>query len=341
MTVRFGAGYVASTTGEYGRWVQAADNAGLDLLICGDSQSLWPECYTLATLAATLTERPELAITVTNPRTRHAAVTAAAAASVQQVSNGRFHVGLGSGDSAIRNLGMRVARVDEIEEYAVAIREATAGRRACWQGRDFSLDWLGDTPRVPVWIAAEGPRSQRMAGRIADGVVLANSLTEERFSVALDNIREGANEVGRSTDEIEIWCFSNIVFAPDEKQGVDSIASVVVGMANHTYRFTMEGKGLPPELEEPMRRLMAEYDSRYHAQPGQSNPNEALLDKYGLRDYIARQNTIAGPPEQCIERIREIAAFGASNLITSQFSFATDQGAWLRTFNERVLPAFR
>src|SRR5262245_33273827 len=130
MAVRFGAGFVARSTGEYARWVQEAEQAGFDLLICGDSQSLWPECYTLATLAATVTNRVDLAITVTNPRTRHAAVTASACASVQQVSNGRFHVGLGSGDSAIRNLGMRVARIDEIEEYAVAVKDATSGRTA-------------------------------------------------------------------------------------------------------------------------------------------------------------------------------------------------------------------
>ena len=102
---------------------------------------------------------------------------------------------------------------------------------------------------------------------------------------------------------------------------------------------TLEGKGLPDELKEPMRGLMSEYQSRHHAQPGAANPNNALLDKYGLRDYLATLGTIAGPPEHCVERVREVAALGATNLVVAQF--VSDQYEWMQTFTENVLPAFR
>ena len=84
---------------------------------------------------------------------------------------------------------------------------------------------------------------------------------------------------------------------------------------------------------------MSEYQSRHHAQPGAANPNEGLLDKYGLRDYLARLGTIAGAPEHCVERVKEVAAIGATNLIVSQFM--TDPYAWMRTFADEVLPSFR
>ena len=84
---------------------------------------------------------------------------------------------------------------------------------------------------------------------------------------------------------------------------------------------------------------MSEYQSRHHAQPGEANPNNELIDKYGLRDYLAAQGTIAGPPEHCVERINEVAALGAVNLIVAQFM--TDQYEWMRTFADQVLPAFR
>ena len=84
---------------------------------------------------------------------------------------------------------------------------------------------------------------------------------------------------------------------------------------------------------------MSEYQSRHHAQPGAANPNNALLDKYGLRDYLATLGTIAGPPEHCVERVREVAALGATNLVVAQF--VSDQYQWMRTFTEKVLPAFR
>lgn len=338
--MRFGTGTTIRRFDEYRRWLATAEGSGFDLLTCGDSQSLWAECFTMMTFAASHTTRPDLAITVSNPMTRHPAVVASAAAGVQQISGGRFRYGLASGDSALRNIGVRAATVDEIGAYASAVTRLTAGDTVDWDGQRIGLHWLDDDARrVPVWIAAEGPRTQRLAGRIADGVILSNSLTPERMAVARENIGAGAAEVGRSLDDIEIWCMANLLFAPTESEGIDSISSVLAGTANHVYRFTLEGKGLPDELKEPMTRLMAEYQSRHHAQPGAENPNNALLAKYGLRDFLARQGTITGPPGHCVDRLREVASIGATNLIVAQF--VSDQKQWMRTFAEQVLPAFR
>jgi 5,10-methylenetetrahydromethanopterin reductase len=338
-TVRFGTGTTPHDFGEYRRWLQEAEGAGFDMLTTGDSQSLWAECFSLMTFAATLTTRPDLGITVSNPMTRHAAVAASASASVQQIAEGRFRLGLASGDSALRNIGERPARVAEIEEYAVAVKRAARGETATWKGADFALHWLPQPAPVPVWIAAEGPRTQRMAGRVADGVILSNCLVPERLAIALDNIAAGAAETGRSLDDIEVWHMVNLIFAPTEEVGIESIASVLAGTANHVFRFTLDGKGLPDELRAPMEGLMSEYQSRHHAQPGAENPNQQLVDKYGLRDYLARLGTIAGPPEHCVERVREAADIGATNLIVSQF--VSDPYEWMRTFSEAVLPAFR
>ena len=101
--MRFGTGTTVRDFNDYRNWLQAAEGAGFDMLTCGDSQSLWAECFTLMTFAAVHTTRPDLAITVSNPCTRHPAVAASACASVQQISQGRFRFGMASGDSALRN----------------------------------------------------------------------------------------------------------------------------------------------------------------------------------------------------------------------------------------------
>ncbi len=338
-TIRFGTGTTPHHFDEYRRWLREAEAAGFDMLTTGDSQSLWAECFSLMTFAAELTTRPDLAITVSNPMTRHAAVAASASASVQQIAQGRFRLGLASGDSALRNIGIRPARVDEIEEYIVAVQRATAGETAVWQGAEFGLHWLPEPAPVPVWIAAEGPKTQRLAGRVADGVVLSNCLTAERLAIARENIAAGAAEAGRAVDAIEEWHMVNLIFAASEEAGIDSIASVLAGTANHVFRFTLDGKGLPDELRPQMEGLMSEYQSRHHAHPGATNPNEGLIDKYGLRGYLSRLGTIAGPPEHCVERVREVAAIGATNLIVSQF--VSDPYDWMRTFADELLPAFR
>jgi 5,10-methylenetetrahydromethanopterin reductase len=337
--LRFGTGTTVRDFGAYRQWLEVAEGAGFDLLSTGDSQSLWADCYASMTFAATVTARPALAVTVSNPMTRHPAVAASAAAAVQQVSGGRFRLGLASGDSALRNIGVRPATVAELEAYAVAVRDLTSGRPCTWQGRSLTLHWLQSPARVPVWLAAEGPATQRLAGRIADGVLLSNCLTSERLEAAKANIAAGAAEAGRSPEDVEVWCMCNLVFAASEDEGVDSIASVLAGTANHVFRFTLEGKGIPDELRARVRGLMGEYQSRYHAQPGAANPNNALIEKYGLRDYLAAQGTVAGPPRHCVDRLHQIAGIGVRNLILSQF--VDDPLAWMRTCAEEVLPAFR
>jgi 5,10-methylenetetrahydromethanopterin reductase len=337
--VRFGTGTTIRRFDTYRRWLDTAEGIGFDMLTCGDSQSLWAECFSMMTFAAVHTTTPQLAITVSNPMTRHPAITASAAASVQQISEGRFHYGVSSGDSALRNIGVRPATVDELEQHVRAVQELTAGRSYDWQGHSLGLHWLDDPTPVPVWMAAEGPRTQRLAGRIAEGVILSNCLTAERMAIARENIAAGAAEVGRSIDDLEIWNMCNLIFAPSEDEGIDAIRSVLAGTANHVFRFTLEGKGLDDDLKARITGLMSEYQSRHHAQPGAANPNEALIDKYGLRSFLARQGTIAGPPEHCVERIREVAAIGANNLVVSQF--ISDQYEWMHTFETQVLPAFR
>jgi alkanesulfonate monooxygenase SsuD/methylene tetrahydromethanopterin reductase-like flavin-dependent oxidoreductase (luciferase family) len=337
--LQFGTGTTVRRFDDYRTWLATAEATGFDLLTCGDSQSLWADCFSLMTFAAMSTQRAKLAITVSNPATRHPAVIASACASVQQIADGRFRYGLSSGDSALRNIGVEPASVAQIERTMSAVQAMTAGQTYDDRGTPLALHWLPEPTPVPVWLAAEGPRTQRLAGRQADGVILSNCLTPERLAVAMENISAGAAEAGRSLDEIEIWHMCNLIFAPSEREGIDSIRSVLAGTANHVFRFTLEGKGLPAGLEPRIRGLMGEYQSRFHAHPGAMNPNEGLIDKYDLRDYLARQGTIAGPPERCVERLHEVASYGVRNLVVSQF--ISDQLGWMRTFGEKVLPHFR
>jgi 5,10-methylenetetrahydromethanopterin reductase len=340
--LRFGTGTTVKDFADYRDWLAVAEGCGFDLLTTGDSQSLWADPFTIMTTAALHTTTPRLAVTVSNPMTRHPAVAASACAAVQQISGGRFAFGLSSGDSALRNIGVRPAKVAEIGEYVEALQVLTAGGTVDWRGTPLTLHWLpSDATPVPIWMAAEGPRTQRLAGRVADGVVLSNALTRDAYELAVENLAAGAAEAGRDIADIEIWCMANLVFAPTEREGIDEITYVLAGTANHIYRFGVDGKGLPEELVEPVRALQHEYDSRHHAQrdTAMAHSNATLVDKYGLRDYLAPRSTIAGPPERCVERLHEVAENGVRNLILAQF--VGDQKAWMRAVERDVLSAFR
>ncbi len=334
--IRFGTGTTVRDFAAYREWLRVAEGCGYDLLTTGDSQSLWADPFVSMTIAASGTTRPRLAITVSNPMTRHPAVVASSATALQQISGDRFVYGISSGDSALRNIGMRPSSVAELEEYVTCVQAMCDGRPASYRGQAQQLRW--DHRSTPVWMAAEGPRTLQLAGRIAQGVVLSNSLTAEAMARNLSHIKEGAQQAGRSVDDLEIWCMANVVPAATEGEGIDQVRSVLAGTANHVFRFTLDGKGLPQELVPKVQELKRRYDSSHHASPETAAHNAALVDELGLTSWLARQSTIAGPIEHCVERLHEVAAAGVRGIIVAQF--VPDQLTFMRTFAEKVLPEF-
>ena len=93
------------------RMATRAEDAGFDGMVVVDSQNLAGDCYVALAMAARETERLQLATGVTNPFTRHPAVTASAIASIHVESGGRAVLGIGRGDSALAHLGRAPARV--------------------------------------------------------------------------------------------------------------------------------------------------------------------------------------------------------------------------------------
>ena len=335
--VRFGTGTTVKDFDDYHRWLEVGERAGcFELLTTGDSQSLWADPFVSLAVAAERTVRPRLGITVSNPMTRHPAVVASSLVALQRLSGGRVFYALSSGDSALRNIGVRPARVAELEEFGLAVKALCAGRTAIWKGNELVLRW-GSYP-VPLWMGAEGPRTQYLAGQIADGVVLSNALDSDVLALTRANLAAGAESVGRSIDDIEIWCMAAMCLADSEEEGVARLESQLAGTANHVYRFHMDGKGLPDEYRQAVTTLKHRYDSSVHATPERAAANASLVRELGLVDFLARRSVIAGPPQRCVERIREVAAVGATNLIVSQF--VNDPLEFMEIFAERIAPAF-
>jgi hypothetical protein len=98
----------------------------------------------------------------------------------------------------------------------------------------------------------------------------------------------------------------------------------------------MEGKAVPEEFHAPLRELQRRYDSGHHVDREGGAAHAALIDELGLTQFIAKRSVIAVPPARCVERIREVAAFGASNLIVSQF--VDDQLSFMETFAKEIGP---
>jgi 5,10-methylenetetrahydromethanopterin reductase len=314
--LRFGTDYYARDIADYPATVRACEAIGLDLLGHGDSPCLWHDPYVALAVAATVSHAIRLAPMVTNPVTRDPSVTAAAMIGLQELSGGRAVLGLGGGDSALLNAGLRPATIGETAAYATAVRTLTEGGEATWQDRTFKLRWPAHPQPVPVFLAAEGPRRLALAGEIADGVIVSNGFTREVVADTVQTVHDAARRVGRQPPEI--WWMVTFQLAPSAEEGVTDLRWLLAAAADHVFRFTLVGKRVPPDKAEAVRELMVRYLHSEHSVAAGSDHNAALVDDLGLRTWLAHRFAVTGTPEECVDRIREIAGYGATNLLFTQ-----------------------
>src|SRR5689334_3096652 len=152
---------------------------------------------TLATLAALAgeTSRLRLATGVVPLPLRSPSLLAAAAATVQERSAGRLILGLGTGPSL-------PGALDTLRATVGALRTAFAGGEGMVGGAPLRSPLR--LPRPPeIWIAALGPRATRLAGEVADGVLL-NWCTPERVATAVTQVADGAADAGRRPTSVTI-----------------------------------------------------------------------------------------------------------------------------------------
>ena len=192
------------------------------------------------------------------------------------MADGRAVLGLGSGDSAIYTIGAPPATLAGLEESIVTLGRLTAGetveRGASARGPGACI---APTARIPIYLAAEGPRTLELAGRVADGVIVGLGLTPEVVRLSLAAIERGARAAGRTLDDVDVWWFAKTSLADRREEAIEPIKMALAASANHAFRFTLEGKGVPPDLHEKIRALQREYDSHHHELPGRGQREPA------------------------------------------------------------------
>src|SRR5712692_1438884 len=327
---RFGIVFLPESLGDFGNLCREAEEAGFDLLGVADSQSVFRELYVALAIAARETSRIRLGPLVTNPQTRHLVVTASAISSIDELSGGRAILGLGSGDSAIYTLGAPPSTVAGLEDAVVTLGRLTSGLPVERGGRKWQV--RRSTRRVPVYLAAEGPRTLELAGRVADGVIVGLGLTPEVISVSLAAIERGARAGGRTLDDVDVWWFAKTSLADTRAAAIEPIKMALAASANHALRFTLEGKGVPPDLHEKIRALQREYDAHHHEIAGAANAS--LPDRWDLTEFLVDRFAVAGTPADCVAQLRRAMGAGARQFMIT--GFVPDPRAFMRRWMTEV-----
>ena len=347
--MKFGVTMFPNNLADVASGARLAEEMGFDYIGIADSQSLARELYVTLGVVAASTERVMLGPTVSNPLTRHPAVAASAIASINELSGGRAFLGLGSGDSAVLNLGLRPARLAELHHYIETVREMLAGETSEYRGDRAHVRWAASAPLstgtsaplstgIPIAMSAEGPRTLAMAGAIADAAIIHTGLTAEVLADTVARIREGERAAGREEGATGVWAFAKCNIADNRDDAIGEIKMALAASGHHAFRFTLEGKNVPEELREPVSILHREYEAAEHEQVGQTR-NATLTDELGLTDYFADRFAVAGTPEECRAKARAVFDSGVDALLITAIGPSPE--TIIRRFGEEVIAPLR
>jgi 5,10-methylenetetrahydromethanopterin reductase len=315
-----------------GKWSNLAEETGFDAIWVTDSQSLYREVFASVGVCLSSTRRISCGPCVINPITRHPAVAASAIATLSEMHGERAILGLGSGDSAVLNLGMKPARVEQVRSYLIALRSLLEEGHAEYEGRTCILNWFKRC--VPLYLAAEGPRMLRLAGKLADGVIIGSGLIPEIVHDSRALIEEGARTAGRRIEDIDLWWMAKVSVHQEGERARREIRAGIAGSAHHVFNFTLEGKHVPPRIARPIQELRRRYVFNEHAM-AEKETNAALVDELGLRDFLLDRFAIAGTPEECRARLNALEEMGIEKIRLT--AHVPDRPAFMRLWSEEVM----
>lgn len=306
----------------------AAERLGFEAIWIADSQSLFRDAWVTLTACALRTSRLGLATGVTNPVTRHPAVVAGAMATLDELSGGRAICGIGVGQSAVGTLGLPVAKLSRLQDYVRVLRALLAGQAVEFEGRELRMSW--PVRPVPIYFASSGPRSLRLAGEAADGVVFQVGSNPAFARFALAAIAEGEAGAGRPPGSVKRLMRLACAVSEDGAAAREEIRGYVSVAASTAHSLPEEI--IEPELREDLRRMSEAYDVHQHGSSG--GPQAALVT-----DRVVDAFAVAGTPEEVAVRLTELAGLGIDG-----FSLTTTAAEPLRLLEllaERVLPEVR
>jgi 5,10-methylenetetrahydromethanopterin reductase len=314
---RFGISFTPNNLGEFKQACSTADAIGFEQIGIVDSQSVYRELYVACTLAAGATRRAKFGPRVTNALTRHPAVTASAIATLNDLAPDRVFLGIGSGDSALYNLGLQATPIKVMREYIAAVKSLYGNGEAVYQGKNIRFTWA--RPEIPVYISAHGPKTLRCAGEVADGVIIGTGVQQEVTVDALSDVASGAALAGKKVSDLDIWWLVICNFGATKEEATAGIRMSLAAPANQLARFTTENKHIPAKYLDAIRKLNQSYDFRVHLKGETETTNTRLMQDLGLEEYLVDRYAVVGTPEQCRERIRSLIDRGVTNIWLSVY----------------------
>ncbi len=283
---------------------------GYDYIWLADER-FFREIYSCLTLCALNTKKIQLGVCVTDPYSRHPALTAMAIATLDEISEGRAVLGIGAGVSGFGELGIDRARPAlAMREMVGLVRKLMTGENVDFQGRmvQFNHGALNFTPvraDLPIYVASNAPRGLQVAGELADGAIISGCAEEPSIDYAKGLIAKGTRKVGRDLAEIDLVARLNCCVSTDGLGARNSIRTATIrSLPGHVNFVTAAGIEVAPDLAASLSQMGYTHDDATLADMARRVP-----------DHIIDAMTLAGTPEEVAQRVGRIVRRGVNQIL--------------------------
>ena len=343
--------------------IREAEELGYDRAWVPDSQMIWSDCYAVLALAAENTSRIKLGTGVAIPGTRLAPVTAHSIASINRLAPGRVFLGIGTGHTAMRVMGMPPMPVGAFRDYLRVVRALLRGDEVDYthdgvtraiRFLHLDLGFIALDPPIPIYVAANAPRMLALVGELADGHVAMGNERPRVLSRHLDAIRGGAAKAGRALpDGFHTTALTTaVVLRPGEAVDSDRVveqcgSQVAAGLhfAYEAWAATRDDAGVPhayanvwQEYVDHVAAMRTPADRRYlEVHEGHCTYLVPAERRFVTPETI-RASALVGEPDEVIAQIRAAEAAGLREIALLP-SMATARTV-LREFGERVIARY-
>ncbi|HEX3177264.1 MAG TPA: LLM class flavin-dependent oxidoreductase [Methylomirabilota bacterium] len=318
-----------------------AETLGYDSVWVTDSQMLFSDCYAVLALAARETSRLRLGPGVAICGTRIPPVHVAAMATLNRLAPGRVHLGIGTGNTAMRTMGQRPMRLAEYDEYLRVLAALLRGEVVDYSFNGVTRpvkmlmhdkEYMNLEPRIPLYVSGFGPRAMELAGKHGDGLVFAIPPRGVPVAEALAHARRGAEGAGRRFDGFRSCALTNVVLLEpgervDSERVVHAVGPNVMASVYYFYDEVHERGVEPPPFLRPLwKRYCALVEStppaHRHFRTHEFHYTRLHAGEAELIDAaLIRATCLVGTAEELVEQIRELERQGLQELM-----FATGTG---------------
>ena len=295
------------------RLAVAAEGLGLDGFWYADER-FYRDTYAVLTACAQATSVMRIGPAVTDPYTRHPALTAASIATLDEVSRGRAVLGFAAGIGGFRNLGIELRRpAVAVREGIQVIRQLLGGGSVSQNGELISIiDGQLQFPSrsVPIVLAAEGPWMLRLAGEAADGVIIYHAATQETLGPKLEQVDAGAARV-RGRQRPVVVARLDVCVGREHAAALEGIKPRLARYLWARYPrleyLERHGLHLPARLRTALDRA--------GAFPGSHDPAAHAALAGLIPDELVHPIAIAGTPDEVVARLHGLLELGVGEVM--------------------------